>query len=59
MDKKLLDVRAFNEAIKKSTYVKQTANAEVNGISNCPLYAISDNANKIKFGNLPTWIQIM
>ncbi|GAA5110293.1 HNH endonuclease family protein [Bartonella jaculi] len=52
MDKKLLDVRVFDEATKKSTYAKQTANAEVNGISNCPLCAISDNVNKNKIWKL-------
>ncbi len=52
MDKKLLNVRVFDEATKKSAYAKQTANAEVNGISNCPLCAISDNVNKNKIWKL-------
>lgn len=52
MDKKLLNVRVFDEATKKSTYAKQTTNAEVNGISNCPLCVISNNVNKNKIWKL-------
>lgn len=52
VDKKLLDVRVFDEATKKSTYAKQTANAEAKGISNCPLCAVGDNANKNKIWKL-------
>lgn len=52
IDKKLLDVRVFDEATKKATYATQTANAEAKGISNCPLCAIGDNANKNKIWKL-------
>jgi hypothetical protein len=38
LDTKLLEVRVFDEAIKKSVYTKQTAEAEKKGISNCPHY---------------------
>ena len=51
-DTKLLDVRVFDEATKKSIYTKQTSAAKVNGVSNCPLCAIGHDANKTKFWNL-------
>lgn len=44
--KKLLDIRVFDEPIKKSKYKIQTEEAEKNGISNCPLCAIG-HSNKI------------
>lgn len=47
-DSKLLDVRVFDEATKKSVYIKQTADAEASGISNCPLCAVGHTANKNK-----------
>jgi len=47
-DTKLLDVRVFDEATKHSVYAQQTAEAEKNGISNCPLCAIGHDANKSK-----------
>lgn len=50
-DFKLLDVRVFDEATKKSVYAKQTAEAEKNGTSNCSLCAIGHDANKTKFWN--------
>ena len=45
-DTKLLDVRVFDEATKKSVYSKQTQEAEKNETSNCPLCAIGNNSNK-------------
>lgn len=51
-DFKLLDVRVFDEATKKSVYATQTAEAEKNGISNCSLCAIGHDANKTKIWNL-------
>jgi 5-methylcytosine-specific restriction endonuclease McrA len=51
-DTKLLDVRVFDEATKKSVYTKQTKGAEEKGISNCPLCAISNNTNKTKIWKL-------
>ena len=47
-DPKLLDVRLFDEATKKSVYASQTKTAEANGISNCPLCAAGHPANKDK-----------
>lgn len=52
VDTKLLDVRVFDEAIKKSVYTKQTAQAELKSVSNCPLCALGDNANKSKIWKL-------
>lgn len=51
-DTKLLDVRVFDEATKKSVFGKQKAEAEKNGISNCPLCAVGNNANKNKIWSL-------
>jgi len=47
-DTKLLDVRVFDEAIKKSVYAAQTKKAEAKGESNCPHCAIGHDANKSK-----------
>lgn len=44
----LLDIRVFEEAIKRSAYAKQKEVAEKQGISNCPLCAIGHDANKNK-----------
>ncbi|CAN5412972.1 hypothetical protein BH11ARM1_BH11ARM1_14040 [soil metagenome] len=45
-DAKLLDVRVFEEATKRSVYATQTAKAEAKGESNCPFCAIGHDANK-------------
>lgn len=47
-DTKLLDVRVFDEAIKKVVYSRQTNEAKKKGESNCPLCAIGHDANKSK-----------
>src|SRR3990170_6453666 len=47
-DSKLLDVRVFDEATKKSVYDKQTTAAKANGKSNCPYCAVGHAANKTK-----------
>ncbi len=47
-DTRLLDVRFFDEAIKKSVYTAQSKTAEDKGESNCPLCAIGHDANKNK-----------
>lgn len=49
---KLLDVRVFDEATKKSVYSKQTTVAETKGKSNCPLCALGHDANKGKIWQL-------
>ena len=51
-DTKLLEVRVFDEATKKSVYTKQTAEAEKQSISNCPLCAIGHESNKTKIWKL-------
>ena len=52
VDTKLLDIRVFDEATKKSVYTTQTSQSEIKGESNCPLCAIGPDANKIKIWNL-------
>ena len=47
-DKKLLNVRVFDEATKKTVYSQQTKAAKAKGESNCPLCAIGHDANKDK-----------
>ena len=47
-DSKLLDVRVFDEATKRSVYAKQTTAAEAREISNCPLCAVGHAATKSK-----------
>jgi len=51
-DTKLLDVRVFDEATKKSVYASQTKKAEAKGESSCPLCAIGHDANKSKLWKL-------
>lgn len=51
-DTKLLEVRVFDDAIKKSVYTKQTAKAEEKGVSNCPLCALGHESNKTKIWKL-------
>ncbi len=52
VDTKLLDVRVFDDATKKSVYAKQTAEAEKKGVSNCSHCAIGHDANKNKIWKL-------
>lgn len=47
-DTKLLDIRVFDKATAQAAYAKQTAKAKADGISNCPLCAVGNSANKIK-----------
>jgi 5-methylcytosine-specific restriction endonuclease McrA len=51
-DTKLLDVRVFDDAVKKSVYTTHTAEAESKGISNCPLCAIGHDSNRSKIWKL-------
>lgn len=48
VDTKLLEVRVFDEATKKTVYFKQTAEAKSKNISNCPLCALGHDASKNK-----------
>lgn len=52
VDTKLLDVRVFDEATKKSVYAMQTAAAETKGESNCPLCSLGHDVNKSKIWKL-------
>jgi 5-methylcytosine-specific restriction endonuclease McrA len=51
-DTKLLDVRVFDDATKKSKYATQTKAAEADGMSNCPFCALGHDANKSKIWKL-------
>lgn len=52
IDTKLLDVRVFDEAIKKSIYATQVAEAAEKGISNCPLCVVGHDSNKTRIWKL-------
>jgi hypothetical protein len=45
---KLLNVRLFDEHVKRQAYNQQTERAMKEGASNCPLCAVGDNVNKTK-----------
>ena len=47
-DTKLLNVRVFDEATKRTVYTRQTEKAKQEGVSNCPLCAAGSNVNKTK-----------
>ena len=47
-DKRLLNIRIFDERTKKAKYQEQTNEAKSKGESNCPLCSISDTPNKNK-----------
>jgi 5-methylcytosine-specific restriction endonuclease McrA len=43
---RLLEVRVFDEAVKREVYATQTAEAQAAGVSNCPLCAVGHDANR-------------
>lgn len=45
-DTKLLNIRVFDNPVKRAAYAQQTQAAQGNGESNCPLCAIGHDANK-------------
>ena len=49
---KLLDIRIFEESTKRAAYKRQTEAAEEQGISNCPLCALGNKANKTRIYKL-------
>ncbi|MEJ1992447.1 MAG: DUF262 domain-containing protein [Maritimibacter sp.] len=51
-DSKLLDIRVFDEATKRSVYEKQTKTAKTKNTSNCSLCAIGHDANKSKIWSM-------
>ena len=52
VDSKLLDVRVFDEATKKSVYAQQTKEANEKWISNCPLCAVWHESNNKKIWSI-------
>lgn len=52
LDTKLLEVRIFEDATKKSVYLNQTDEAQSSGASNCPHCALGNDANKSKLWKL-------
>lgn len=51
-DTRLLDVRVFDDLVKKSVYASQTKIAKADGKSNCPDCAIGHSANKNKIWDI-------
>lgn len=51
-EKQLLNIRVFNDAIKKVAYTRQTEKAKKLNISNCPDCACGDNINKTRIWTL-------
>ena len=47
-DTRLLDVRLFPDTMKKRAYNDQTSDAKTEEVSNCPLCAHANNANKTR-----------
>ena len=52
IDTKLLNIRVFDEKVKKVVYERQTNKAIEKNMSNCPLCAISNDNNKNKIWSL-------
>lgn len=51
-DKKLLNIRVFDEKTKKKVYARQTAKAQADGVSNCPFCAQMEGANRTRIYQL-------
>jgi hypothetical protein len=51
-DPQLLGIRLFDDPTKHAAYKRQTDAAKAGGISNCPLCAVGDNANKTRIYGL-------
>jgi len=45
-DPRLLEVRVFDEAVKRAAYAEQTQRALAAGVSNCPLCAVGHDAKR-------------
>lgn len=45
-DTKLLNIRVFDDATKKTAYAQQTADARAAGVGNCPHCVLEDKSNK-------------
>lgn len=51
-DTKLLDIRMFDDVTKRTVYERQTAEAQTQGVSNCPLCALGNDSNKARIYKL-------
>jgi len=51
-DKRLLEIRIFEESVKKARYQQQTDAAKAEGLSNCPLCALGTNNNHTRIWKL-------
>lgn len=51
-DESLLNIRIFEDSTKRAKYAQQTNAAKAAGQSNCPLCAMSDNANRARIWKL-------
>lgn len=51
-DTKLLEIRIFDEPTKQTKYKLQTAEANISGVSNCPLCALGVDNNKKRIWKL-------
>ena len=49
---RLLNVRVFNDTVKKRVWKKQTIDAKAKGLSNCPLCAVGNTPNKTRIWDL-------
>lgn len=52
IDTKLLNIRVFEDDIKRKKYAEQTEKAKKDGTSNCPLCSVGNNSNKTKIYEL-------
>ena len=48
----LLDIRMFDDKVKRTAYEQQTAQAKESGTSNCPLCAVGTNNNRTRIYTL-------
>ena len=51
-DRRLLEVRCFDEPTKKTVYARQTAEAQAAGVSNCPICAMTEGSNHTRIYKL-------
>ncbi len=52
VDAQLLAIRLFDDKTKSVAYQQQTQKSHAQGVSNCPLCAVGDNANKARIYKL-------
>lgn len=51
-DTRLLNIRVFDDTVKKRVWKKQTADAKAKGHSNCPLCTVGNTSNKSRIWDL-------